>query len=58
MCEVDYLRSDLRSLRGIDHAHVLVVFERVLPLLLLCTDILLEEDQHLPCLEEAVSHGD
>lgn len=57
VCEVDYLSSDLRGLLGIDRAHVLVEFERVLPLLLLCTDILLEEGQHLPRLEEVVSHG-
>ena len=51
MCEVfEYLGSDLCGLLGIDCADVLVVFERVLPVLLLCTDILLQEAQHLTSL--------
>lgn len=56
VCE--YLRSDLCSLLGIDCAHMLVVFQRVLPVLLLCTDILLQQAQHLTCLVVAVLYGD
>lgn len=56
--EVEYLRSDLCSLLGIDCAHMLVVLQRVLPVLLLCTDILLQQAQHLTCLVVAVLYGD
>lgn len=38
-----YLRSDLRRLLGIHHAHVLKVLEGVLPVLLLGTHVLLQQ---------------
>lgn len=45
--ELEHLRSDLGGLLGIDCADVFVVFQRVLPVLLLCTDVLLQQAQHL-----------
>ncbi|TNN63653.1 hypothetical protein EYF80_026189 [Liparis tanakae] len=53
--EVEHLRSDLRSLLGIDGADVFVMFQRVLPVLLLCTDVLLQQAQHLASLESQAS---
>lgn len=50
MREVKYLRSDLGGLLWVDCVDVLVVFERVLPVLLLCTDVLLQQAQHLTSL--------
>lgn len=55
MCE--YLRSDLCSLLGIDCADMFVMLQRVLPVLLLCTDVLLQQGQHLSSLEVAVLNG-
>lgn len=41
VCEGLYLRSYLSSLLGVDGSHMLIMFERVLSVLLLCTDVLL-----------------
>lgn len=41
VCEAVYLRSYLGGLLGVDGSHVLIVFERVLSVLLLCTHVLL-----------------
>ncbi len=57
MCELKYLRSDLCGLFGIDCADVLVVFQRVLPVLLLCTHVFLQQAQHLTSLVVAVLCG-
>lgn len=50
LCEAAYLRSDLRSLLGVNCADVFIMFQCVLPVLLLCTDILLQQAQHLTSL--------
>lgn len=42
-----HLRADLSSLLWVDGADVFVVFQCVLPVLLFCTDILLQQAQHL-----------
>lgn len=47
---VVYLRPYLCGLLGVDGSHVLVVFERVLSVLLLRTDILLQQAEHLTSL--------
>ncbi len=56
-CMCEYLRSDLCSLLGIDGANMFVMFQRVLPVFLLCTDVLLQQAQHLSSLEVAVLVG-
>lgn len=57
MCEGGYLRSDLRRLLGINCADVLIMFQRVLPVLLFGTDVLLQETQHLTGLVVAEVYG-
>lgn len=42
-----YLRTDLSGLLGIDRADVLVMLQCVLPVLLLCTDVFLQQAQNL-----------
>ena len=57
MSEVEYLRSDLCGLFGIDCADVLIMFQRVLSVLLLCTHILLQQTQHLTGLVVTALYG-
>lgn len=47
-----HLGSDLRSLLGIHHADVLEVFERVLPVLLLGTHVLLQQAEDVTGLRK------
>lgn len=54
---MEYLGSDLCSLLWVDCADVLVMFQCVLPVLLLCTDVLLQQTQHLTGLVVAVLYG-
>lgn len=51
LCMCQYLRTDLCGLLGVDGPHVLVVFHRVLPVLLLCAHVLLQQVQHLAGLQ-------
>lgn len=45
-----YLRANLSRLLGVDHAHVLEVFERVLSVLLLGPHVFLQQTEHVPWL--------
>lgn len=55
---VTHLRPNLCSLLWVHSAHMLVVFHCVLSVLLLCSDILLQQAQHLSGLVGPVSYGE
>lgn len=58
VCETVYLWSYLCRLLWVDGSHMLIVFECVLSVLLLRTDVLLQQAQHLTSLVAAVNYAD